>query len=135
MLSAVKTATSTVCSGKSCQLGITYQVLDVNGVAIPLSGMTVAESAGFTPDSLCTGKFSDAGKWTTDTTGTMTSPDYWWWCCNNGSCTFKFTQSFTVSGFPIAVIKYNGYAGSHNIVSIVCNSNNTSPCPGVVPTP
>ena len=65
----------------------------------------------------------------------MTTPDYWWWCCTNGSCAFKFTQSFTVNGYPIGVITYNGYTGTHNIVTIQCSSNNTSPCPTVVPTP
>jgi hypothetical protein len=135
MLQGGNPATQTVCSGKSCQLAITYQVLDVNGIAIHVQGMSVAEASGFASGSVCTGNYNDAGKWTTDSTGTMTSPDYWWWCCTNGTCSFEFTQTFTVSGYDIPVIKYNGYTGSHNIVTIQCSSTNVSTCPAVVPTP
>ncbi len=135
MLNALPTTTETVCSGKSCMLDIKYQVLDVNGAAIYVSGMNVAESSGFAPGSPCTGSWADAGKWTTDGTGTMTTPDYWYWCCTNGTCTMKFTQTFTVNGYPIYVIKYNGFAGTHNIVTIQCSSSNVATCPAIVPTP
>jgi hypothetical protein len=135
ILNAVNSGTETVCSGASCQLGITYQVLDTNANPINVAGMTVAETAGFAPGTPCEGNFNDAKTWQTNGTGTMTTPDYWWWCCNNGSCTFKFTQTFTVNGYKISVIKYNGYTGSHNVITIQCTSNDTSPCPVVVPTP
>jgi hypothetical protein len=135
MLTGVSTATETTCSGASCELGIKYRVLDVNGNPINVAGMTVAETSGFAKGSPCEGNFNDAKTWTTDSTGTMTTPDYWWWCCAGGSCTFKFTQTFTVNGYPIVVIRYNGYTGTHNIVTIQCTSSDTSPCPVVVPTP
>ncbi|HEV2349768.1 MAG TPA: Ig-like domain-containing protein [Terriglobia bacterium] len=134
-LNAVNTPTTTVCSGNSCQLAIKYQVLDVNGVAVQVAGMTIAESTNFTSGSQCTGNFNDAKTWLTDSTGTMTTPDYWWWCCTNGSCTFTFTQTFSVNGHTIYVIRYNGFSGTHNITTIQCNGSNVSPCPVVTPTP
>ena len=95
-LSLVATSTYTTCTGGTgCARQLTYRVLDVNNAPIDVAGMQIAEAASGTESGTCTGSFEDSGTWTTDATGTMTSPDYWYWCCSPSSCnaTYTFTPS------------------------------------------
>ncbi len=130
----VKASTSSTCSGASCLMQLWYQVLDTNQVPIRTAGLKIVETTSMTSASTCTGNFDDAGKWQTDTTGTMTTPDNWWWCCLEGAnCYFYFKQTFTVNGYPVLIIN-GAYNGSYNLATIQC-SNGKSPCPTVVPQP
>ena len=134
VLKVVNTQTSSYCSGTSCLLEVWYRVLDGSGVPIQIPGMRIAEAVSGTETGNCTGTLQDQGSWNTDSTGTMSGPDYWWWCCDSGcNATYSFNQTFTVDGYSVQV-ENGSYAGSHNVVTIQC-SNGQGTCPSVVPTP
>jgi hypothetical protein len=107
----------------------------VNANPINKAGMQIAESVTGSETGTCTGSLQDYGIWSTDGTGKMTGPDYWWWCCSPQGCNaiYTFNQSFTVNGYAVQIIN-GSYGGSHNVVTIQCNSG-TGSCPAVIPTP
>jgi len=135
----VSTTTSPAClNGLGCELEINYRVLDSNGGAMNIAGMRVAESISKNSNSTCSSvSLTDAGVWTTDSTGSLTAPDMLLACSNDDTttCTLYYTQTFTVNGFSVLIKSQDGLtAGSKNTITLAIN-NGVSACPVVVITP
>lgn len=126
---------NTVCLGLGCAADIQYRVVDQNGNPISLAGMTIKESLSGTT-TCSNGTIEDFGQWTTDSTGTLTSPDEIFFCCLTGSnCGLSLNQSFTVNGQPVLVMGQNGVTtGTKNAITISC-TNGKPTCPNIVITP
>jgi len=113
----------------TCVLQRFYRVLDVNRLPINLAGLVIRETVSFSSGS-CTGTFADAGRWTTDASGTMTTPDIIFWCCGaNSNCFVNFQQQFTVNYFPVLIDDGSGLPpGARNIMKFTC-SGGLGSCP------
>ncbi len=133
--------TSPTCPTHTCPSGynnvpgkhIIYQVLDVNGLAIQIAGMSVAEQL-FNITGTCTGS-PTPGTAVTDSYGTFL--DDVWVCCATGSnCGKSWNQSFTVNSYVVLVTTglSGGITGAKNAVSSSC-TNGVGTCPVVTPTP
>jgi hypothetical protein len=114
-----------------------YQVLDVNGNPIDVAGLTIVESITQTADTCPNGQLTDDGRWTTDSNGIMTTPDYLWLCVPSGaSCYITYSQYFTVNSYPVQVTTglLSGNTGSHNVIQFTANGGNAN-CPVVSVSP
>ena len=135
-LQVVSTTTGSACTnGLGCIREMFYRVLDVHQGAMNISGMNVAET--LTTPTGCSGvTVTDAGVWTTDSTGALTAPDNIFACAGSAvTCTLVYKQTFTVNGFPVQILSQDKLTGGlRNTISIAIN-NGVSTCPVVAITP
>ena len=129
----VSTATVGACNGAGCEAQIQYKVLDVNGTALPIAGMTVQESTSVS-SSCGPGDWVDSGTWTTDANGALVGVDHIH-VCGTGNCGITVTQTFTVNGYGVVIMSSNGgTTGAKNVITMSI-ANGVSSCPKVVITP
>ena len=132
-LQVVSTATVGACNGAGCEAQIQYKVLDVNGTALPIAGMTVQESTSVS-SSCGPGDWVDSGTWTTDANGALVGVDHIH-VCGTGNCGITVTQTFTVNGYGVVIMSSNGgTTGAKNVITMSI-ANGVSSCPKVVITP
>jgi hypothetical protein len=100
---------------------IKYRVLDTARNPISKSGLTISETLTVTNNGCGSGP--SPGSWTTDSSGTMTQPDFIFncslTCYYGGNCTEAWDQYFRVLGFLVQV-RSGTTEGSHNAVSVNC---------------
>ena len=119
----------------TCLVQRFYRVLDQNSNPISVSGLDIRESMS-PPSGSCSGNLTDRGAWTTDATGSMTSPDVIYWCCAaKSNCYVSFEQGFTVNGYPVLISDNSGLPPAiHNVIKFTCTSG-TGSCPQMYPSP
>jgi hypothetical protein len=135
-LQVVNTTTVPACTnGLGCERDINYRVLDSSSAPMNVANMIVVETVTKNTGS-CSASLTDAGRWTTDSTGALTAPDMLRACVtDNTTCTLVYTQTFTVDGFPVFVESQDKKTiGTKNTITLAIN-NGVSACPVVVITP